>query len=202
MFHRGVFLALASITTLGMAPIAWGQDGDYLDAPRQLAQQVEDFTIPTETPEAPAPSEDVGALQQRLLELGYYTGEIDGIFNPETREALSDFQQQVGLARTGILDPLTRQQLGLAPAGETLDIPDLDPSATPEENANSLTDGLETDPDGLTEEETTGDNAAASAPGEAAAASAAVESAEAEQEPAANESASDQESGGGAAVAG
>jgi peptidoglycan hydrolase-like protein with peptidoglycan-binding domain len=115
MFHRGVFLALASITTLGMAPIAWGQDGDYLDAPRQLAQQVEDFTIPTETPEAPAPSEDVGALQQRLLELGYYTGEIDGIFNPETREALSDFQQQVGLARTGILDPLTRQQLGARP---------------------------------------------------------------------------------------
>jgi peptidoglycan hydrolase-like protein with peptidoglycan-binding domain len=197
MFHRGVFLALASITTLGMAPIAWGQDGDYLDTPHQLAQQVEDFTIPTETPEAPAPSEDVGALQQRLLELGYYTGEIDGIFNPETREALSDFQQQVGLARTGILDPLTRQQLGLAPAGETLDIPDLDPSATPEENANPLTDGLETDPDGLTEEETTGDNAAASAPGEATAASAAGESAEAEQEPAANESASDQESGGG-----
>lgn len=192
MFHRGVFLALASITTLGMAPIAWGQTSDPLDAPRQLAQQVEDFTIPTETPEAPTPSEDVRAVQQRLLELGYYTGEMDGIFNPETREALSDFQQQVGLARTGILDPLTRQQLGLAPAGEALDIPDL-------EDPNTLTDGPEPDAttDGLTDGETAGENAAASVPGEEAAASAPGESAEEEQDPAANEAAADQESSGG-----
>ena len=199
MFHRGVFLALASITTLGIAPIAWGQTDDPLNAPRQLAQEVEDFTIPTDTPDAPTPSEDVRALQQRLLELGYYTGEIDGIFNPGTREALSDFQQQVGLARTGILDPLTRQQLGLAPAGEALDIPDLDPSATPEEDPNPITDGLETDAatDGLTGEEIPENGAAASVPGEEAAASAPGESAVEEQEPVANEATAEQESNGG-----
>lgn len=123
MFHRGVLLALTSITTLGMAPWAWGQDGNRPPGPSQLAQ-VEELTIPTQTPSTPTPSEDVRMLQERLLQLGYYGGDMDGIFNPETREALADFQQEAGLARTGILDPLTRQQLGLpAPSGAP-DLPD------------------------------------------------------------------------------
>ncbi len=55
--------------------------------------------------------EGVIALQTRLKELGYLSGEPDGIFGPDTVAALILFQQQNGLLASGILDRITHQVL-------------------------------------------------------------------------------------------
>ena len=55
--------------------------------------------------------EDVLALQERLAFLGYYEGEADGRFGPETREALTAFQQQNNLLMSGMLDQTTHRVL-------------------------------------------------------------------------------------------
>ncbi len=41
-------------------------------------------------------------LQQRLQELGYYSGEVDGQFGPGTRDAVVAFQQRNGLEADGL----------------------------------------------------------------------------------------------------
>lgn len=57
------------------------------------------------------PSPEVADVQQRLQELGYYQDIVDGIYGDNTRAAIARFQQASGLARTGILDPLTQARL-------------------------------------------------------------------------------------------
>jgi hypothetical protein len=85
----------------------------------------------TEGPNQSRPSPGVQQLQNRLVELGYYSGPTDGVFNAETRDALAAFQRDSGLVGTGILDPITRQRLtnpaaaADAPPGEGL----IDPAA-------------------------------------------------------------------------
>ena len=46
----------------------------------------------------------IEALQQQLLELGYYSGIVDGDFGPSTEEAVKSFQAAEGLEETGVLD--------------------------------------------------------------------------------------------------
>jgi membrane-bound lytic murein transglycosylase B len=55
--------------------------------------------------------EDVIALQNRLLALGYNPGAADGIFGADTRRALSAFQQDAGLTADGFPDSLTLRRL-------------------------------------------------------------------------------------------
>jgi hypothetical protein len=55
----------------------------------------------------------VAAAQERLAREGYYRGEIDGVFGPETRRAIMRYQSDRGLRVTGYLTEDTRQSLGL-----------------------------------------------------------------------------------------
>ena len=60
----------------------------------------------------PYVGDDVAALQQRLLDLGFDPGRCDGIFGVRTEAALRDFQRNVGMAADGILGPTTLAALG------------------------------------------------------------------------------------------
>ncbi len=53
----------------------------------------------------------VSQLQQRLKELGYYTGEVDGAYGPGTQQAVMLFQAQHGLTDDGIAGDQTRNAL-------------------------------------------------------------------------------------------
>ena len=55
----------------------------------------------------------ISTAQQQLAEQGYYSGEIDGIFGPETRRAVMRYQSDHGLGVTGRLNLDTLRALGL-----------------------------------------------------------------------------------------
>jgi peptidoglycan hydrolase-like protein with peptidoglycan-binding domain len=84
-------------------------------------------TLPPETTTTlpPAPEADgtlelgesgdaVAALQQRLVDLGYWMGEPDGTYGQLTRQAVMAFQKVEGLSRDGVAGPATQAQLALA----------------------------------------------------------------------------------------
>ena len=56
-------------------------------------------------------SDYVTALQTDLATAGYYTGEIDGIYGPETIEAVERLQEDSGLTVTGLMDSATQAAL-------------------------------------------------------------------------------------------
>lgn len=74
--------------------------------------------VPTPTP-SPTPSmlssgasgEEVKRMQQRLKDLGFYTGEIDGDFGKGTKNAVMIFQKQHDLEADGIAGSLTLSKL-------------------------------------------------------------------------------------------
>jgi Putative peptidoglycan binding domain len=55
----------------------------------------------------------VAAVQEDLRRHGYYTGEIDGVFGPQTRRAISRYQAKHHLPASGDLTPDTLGALGL-----------------------------------------------------------------------------------------
>jgi N-acetylmuramoyl-L-alanine amidase len=55
----------------------------------------------------PITGDDVLALQERLLELGYDAGRPDGMFGPQTELALRSFQRDYGMVSDGICGPAT-----------------------------------------------------------------------------------------------
>lgn len=55
--------------------------------------------------------DDVHELQQRLGELGFDAGRVDGFFGVDSAGALKDFQQNVGLTSDGICGPDTLSAL-------------------------------------------------------------------------------------------
>jgi uncharacterized surface protein with fasciclin (FAS1) repeats len=59
-------------------------------------------------------SDYVTALQTDLATLGLYTGRIDGIYGPETIEAVERLQEEAGLPVTGLPDPATQAALNTA----------------------------------------------------------------------------------------
>jgi len=54
------------------------------------------------------------ALQQRLVELGYWMGEPDGTYGQLTRQAVMAFQKVEGLGRDGVAGPVTQERLAVA----------------------------------------------------------------------------------------
>jgi len=61
-------------------------------------------------PEPPF-GDDVRALQERLLEMGYDLGRADGIFGRQTAAALARFQREVGVVPDGVFGPQTMAAL-------------------------------------------------------------------------------------------
>jgi N-acetylmuramoyl-L-alanine amidase len=51
--------------------------------------------------------DDVAQLQQRLLDMGFTPGRVDGIYGTATAQALSEFQRNMGLHPDGVLGPDT-----------------------------------------------------------------------------------------------
>jgi Putative peptidoglycan binding domain/LysM domain len=57
------------------------------------------------------PLDEITGIQDRLRNLGFYRGALDGELGPETKDALAEFQSIVGLQPTGELDGATKDKL-------------------------------------------------------------------------------------------
>lgn len=55
--------------------------------------------------------DDVAALQQRLLDMGFDCGRVDGLFGVETEQSLREFQRNVGVVADGTCGPATFKAL-------------------------------------------------------------------------------------------
>lgn len=55
----------------------------------------------------------IGMFQKRLTDLGFYTGNWDGVYGPMTKHAVARFQAKNGLAVNGDANPETLKALGL-----------------------------------------------------------------------------------------
>ncbi|MBQ7866874.1 MAG: peptidoglycan-binding protein [Clostridia bacterium] len=101
------------------------------------AQAAQTF-IPTPAP-TPTPGllkkgddgESVKAMQQRLKELGYYNGSVDGDFGGGTEEAVRLFQSQNGLDVDGVAAKKTFSLLYSEDAKQVTATPTPDPNAMP-----------------------------------------------------------------------
>ena len=61
--------------------------------------------------------EEVRKIQERLKAWGYYNGNVDGIFGPQTEEAVRYFQSKNGLQVDGIAGPATLAAIGISSSG-------------------------------------------------------------------------------------
>lgn len=57
--------------------------------------------------------DEVRKIQQKLSDLGYSVGNVDGIYGQRTQNAVKAFQRNVGLTADGIAGPATLLYLGL-----------------------------------------------------------------------------------------
>src|SRR2546426_8118979 len=65
-------------------------------------------------PSSPSPRRDlIRQVQERLQNVGFNPGTIDGALGPQTQQALRWFQNAQGLRATGDLDELTLNALGV-----------------------------------------------------------------------------------------
>ncbi|MEO7932354.1 MAG: peptidoglycan-binding protein [Chthoniobacterales bacterium] len=84
---------------------AWGYDNSHeyyaYDAPIYAGHRAEPL------------DRVIADVQAILQEQGYYTGEVDGLLGPLTREALVGYQGDNGLYRTAVIDEPTLSSLGL-----------------------------------------------------------------------------------------
>lgn len=56
---------------------------------------------------------DVKTVQDKLRRWGYYTGSVDGIYGPKTKEAVKYFQRKNGLTADGFVGKKTFEALGM-----------------------------------------------------------------------------------------
>ncbi len=91
---------------------------------------------PTDTPAPEQDTTSTEAVQQRLAELGYYTGAVDGISGAGTKKAITLFQQQHGLTADGIYGPATAAVLFSEDAHPVQTTPTPDPAQVPGLMAN------------------------------------------------------------------
>jgi hypothetical protein len=62
---------------------------------------------------AEPPDRVIADVQAVLQEMGYYRGDVDGLLGPLTREALTAYQADQGLATTAAIDQPTLDSLGM-----------------------------------------------------------------------------------------
>ncbi|NBD23293.1 spore cortex-lytic enzyme [Paenibacillus glycinis] len=94
--HKRLTAALAGTLVAGCALLGFGGSAFAASAP---------------TLKSGSAGGDVADLQFRLQTLGYYKGSLTTVFGMATRNAVSNFQRDHGLARDGIAGPATWAKL-------------------------------------------------------------------------------------------
>ena len=114
-----------------------GATEEIPQAPNAPVQTTDEcpYSMPTSTVRYGSRGNNVYWVQWQLRKHGIKLGAPDGIFGPNTRQAVIDFQKAKGLVQTGIVDVKTRT--ALASAVESDDSKDQNNTETPSTTPNS-----------------------------------------------------------------
>jgi len=93
-------LSLVFVLTIGVGIV-----GLYKDATTIYAEQTITTGLTTT---------QVKTVQQKLKNWGYYAGSVDGIYGPQTKQAVIKFQKNNGLVADGIVGAKTAAALGMS----------------------------------------------------------------------------------------
>ena len=63
--------------------------------------------------------QEVRQIQQKLKQLGFYSGSVDGVYGTATQKAVRQFQKNCGITADGIAGPKTLLYLGLGSGGSS-----------------------------------------------------------------------------------
>ncbi len=99
----------STVASLGMNPAM------LLGEPAQTTAAAPAYAAPGYPPPGAVNPRGIAAVQGRLRDLGYYHGGLDGVWGPDTQQALAQFQQRNGLQPNAELNPATITALGLNP---------------------------------------------------------------------------------------
>ena len=105
-------VAIAAVATVG-AVFNLGHTDDYDFAVSPYVQ--------TAVLKQGATGGEVKELQRRLKQWGYYSGSVDGVYGPQTVEAVKYFQRKNGLTVDGIAGRSTFAALGMNDSVKVLD---------------------------------------------------------------------------------
>jgi hypothetical protein len=84
---------------------AWGYDAAYSNYA---------YDGPIYGPDSDvSPQDTISSVQQALQEAGYYSGAVDGLLGPQTRQAIAAWQRDHGLAVTSVIDAPTLRSFGM-----------------------------------------------------------------------------------------
>jgi N-acetylmuramoyl-L-alanine amidase len=97
-------------------------------------------TITTPTLKVGSKGTAVSKLQAALKLLGYYDGEVDGVYGKTTAQSVSKFQEAAGLTPDGIAGETTWKRLFPATPIATTPQPDSSPSPSPSPTPNPTTE--------------------------------------------------------------
>lgn len=61
--------------------------------------------------------QEVRTIQTKLVNWGYFSGDVDGVYGPQTTEAVKAFQRKNGLTPDGVAGPATLRALGMSTTG-------------------------------------------------------------------------------------
>ena len=112
-----------------LTPVITAEDADDLTAEAQAIRAAEYVEL-----QNGSTGDEVAQLQQMLVNLGYLSGGVDGIFGGNTASAIEAFQQSAGLEATGVADANTQAALYLAGLfeGFSLEAPAEEPAESAE----------------------------------------------------------------------
>jgi len=114
--RRDMFSATGEENTMNRAFLAMAVTAGAIAAAPVIAQQSRESPVPPnqkETVPVQLKAEQIKELQQRLNKQGFSSGNVDGIWGPDTSAAVMNFQARNGLQPTGQLDQKTLKALDL-----------------------------------------------------------------------------------------
>ena len=101
MFYRKLFIFIVTLSLLLLSSITIRNS--YKDSTNSI------YTVSR----LGSKGEEVRRIQKKLRELGYYSGNIDGIYGSATKKAVIAFQKNCGITADGIAGAKTLLYLGL-----------------------------------------------------------------------------------------
>jgi len=119
-FHRGDRFRGDFGVGIGVTPYGYGYDDSYLYGDvAPYADYYGDYTVSPPVVSTYSYSTSIGdptvaMVQQRLADMGYAVGGVDGEFGPATSNAIARFQTDQGMVVTGNIDNTLLLSLGIS----------------------------------------------------------------------------------------